>query len=76
MPGSLADDVIASIAVAARNNAALEEGLRDLRDAVADRAWEKVDEIRGRMLAAVDGYVDHYVAAGRRVEYEKRGTAI
>lgn len=74
-PGSFADDVISSIALAARNNRALEAGLRELRDAVAERAWDKIEPIREIMLAAVDGYVDHYVAAARRVEFE-RGTKL
>lgn len=69
--GSFEGDVISSIAIAANNSRALDAGLRKLRDAVADRAWAKIDPIRAELLAAVDGYVDNYVAAARRVEIER-----
>lgn len=68
---SLEDDVVKSLAIAAGNSKALDAGLRKLRDAVAERAWGEVEAIRGELLAAVDGYVDNYVAAGRRVEIER-----
>lgn len=68
---SLEADVISSIGLAARNSKALDDGLRKLRDAVAERNWDKVEPLRAEMLAAVDGYVDHYVAAARRVEHER-----
>ena len=71
MRNSLASDVIASIDVAARNARALDAALDELRKTVADRHYEKVEAIRERMLAAVDAYVDHYVAAALRVDAER-----
>jgi len=71
MPGSLEADVIGSISLAANHSKALDDGLRRLRIAVADRAWDKIEPLRAEMLAAVDGYVDHYVAAAKRVEHER-----
>ena len=67
----LESDVIGSISLAARNSRALDDNLRKLRDAVAERAWDKVEPLRAAMLAAVDGYVDNYVAAARRVDHER-----
>lgn len=65
-----ARDIIKSLAIAAGNSRALDAGLVKLRDAVAERAWDRIEDIRAGLLAAVDGYVDNYVAAGRRVEHE------
>lgn len=70
---TLAEDVVSSLAIAAGNSKAFDAGLIELRDAVAARAWDKVEDIRVKMLAAVDGYVDNYVAAARRVVYERGG---
>jgi hypothetical protein len=72
MPGrGFEIDVIDSIRVASLNSAALDTGLEELRVAVADRKWSAIEGIRERLLAAVDGYVDNYVAAGKRVEHER-----
>lgn len=68
---SLAEDVVASLNIAARNSKALEAGLEKLRRAVAVREWAKIEAIRAEMLAAVDGYIDNYVAAARRVEHQR-----
>lgn len=67
----LEDDVVSSLRIAAGNSRALDAGLEKLRKAVADRRWGDVEAVREEMLAAVDGYVDHYVAAARRVEHER-----
>ena len=72
MPGrGFEIDVIDSIRVASLNSTALDTGLEELRVAVADRKWNAIEGIRARLLAAVDGYVDNFVAAGRRVDYEQ-----
>ena len=71
MPNSLAVDVVASLDLAARSSLALDGSLADLRIAICERRFRDVEAIRARMLAAVDGYVDHIVAAAMRVEYER-----
>ena len=68
---SLGEDVVSSLNIAARSTGALNAALDELRRAVAVRNWVAVEPIRERMLAAVDGYVDNYVAAARRVEVER-----
>lgn len=63
-------DVMSSLDAAIGNNRAFDGGLDELRDACAKGRWDEVEAIRARLLAAVDGYVDHYAAACRRLEAE------
>lgn len=70
---SLGEDVVKSINIAARCSNALNASLENLRKIVAARRWSEVEDARAEMLAAVDGYVDNYVAAARRVEIERTG---
>lgn len=65
---SLGSDVRCSIEAAAKNNIAFEAELAELRQACGEGRWDEIEKIRERLLAAVDGYVDHYAAACRRLE--------
>lgn len=67
---SINDDVMGSLGAAMGNHRALDRGLDDLRDACSNGRWGDVEKIRERLLAAIDGYVDHYSAACRRLEAE------
>lgn len=69
---SLLDDVTASLAIAANNSRALQAGMNRLADAVADRKYALVEDIRAEMLAAVEGWVDNYVAAAMRVDADRK----
>lgn len=73
MPSNLDSDVFASITAASKNASVLDAGITELRDAVAVRNWAAIEPIRDKLIAAIDGYVDNYVAAARRVEFEGLG---
>lgn len=64
------EDVMGSLGAAMGNHRALDKGLNDLRDACSNGRWDEVEKIRERLLAAVDGYVDNYAAACKRLEAE------
>lgn len=64
------EDVMGSLGAAMGNYRALDKGLGDLRDACSGGRWTDVESIRERLIAAVDGYVDNYAAACRRLEAE------
>lgn len=64
------EDVVSSLSIATLNCQALDAGISELSDAVAEHRFGDVEAIREKLLAAVDGYVDNYVAAARRVAHE------
>lgn len=67
---SVNEDVMGSLGAAMGNHRAIDRGLDDLRDACSAGRWDEVEKIRERLLAAIDGYVDNYAAACRRLEAE------
>lgn len=69
---SLGADVLASLRVAARNSITLYRALEDFRAACAHGRWSEVEPLREKMLAALDGYVDHFAAASMRLERDER----
>ena len=67
---TVGEDVLASLNAATGARIALDQGAKDLRDAVAAKDWDRVEVIRERMLASVDSFVDNYAAAGKRLSLE------
>lgn len=65
---SLGGDVLASLVAAAANSQVLYGALEDFRAACAHGRWSEVEPLREKMLAALDGYVDHFAAASMRLE--------
>lgn len=63
-------DVTRALDDATRCNKAVDAGLRELRDACAAGRWCEIDGIREKIIVAVDGYVDNYTTACRRLELE------
>jgi len=63
----LGEDVLASLNEAVMHKTAMDRDLNKLRDAVTRRDWAAVEEIRFGLHTAMDGYVDAYATAGRRL---------
>jgi hypothetical protein len=68
---SFLDEVRFSIDVAERNLDVIHAHVDELSSVIADRNWEEAEAIRFKMHAALDGYLDNLLAAGRRVERER-----
>lgn len=71
MPGSLASDVRKSLVISSNCAAIMADGVEELRIALAERAWDRVEPIREKLLAAVEVYVDSLAAAAKRVDHER-----
>lgn len=68
LSASLGEDVLALLQAAAANSRVLYGALEDFRAACAHGRWGEVEPLRDKMLAALDGYVDHFAAASMRLE--------
>lgn len=67
---ALGSDVLESLNAATRAQGTMDDNLRKLRDAVANRGWDSIEAIRAGLHEALDMYVDNYCAAGKRLEHE------
>lgn len=67
MSRPLGEDVLASLNEAVMHKTAMDRDLGLLRAAIARRDWVAVEIIRDKLHVAMDGYVDAYAVAGRRL---------